>query len=201
MPGWFAADQIFETPAGWYIGSPDGYRVGPYRRREAAAALSADISGRLGRCHTTRDRVRAVRRFLLVQSADGRHLQCGPAFAEAQTSAADAADAGEAARTALADAMPGQKPGHITGHSLGGSSRSGEAPRTWFRTDRCFSVSGAWFFGTREGIDLGPYTTRATAERAASELLTLLVEAAGDEEARQIIRTFRQRPAEARRNP
>ena len=35
-----------------------------------------------------------------------------------------------------------------------------------FQTERFFRSEGNWFFTTREGIDFGPYTIRADADKA-----------------------------------
>lgn len=43
--------------------------------------------------------------------------------------------------------------------------REGEGERTWFRSDRFFTVESDHFFSTREGVDVGPFPSRAAAER------------------------------------
>lgn len=35
--------------------------------------------------------------------------------------------------------------------------------KTWYRSDRFFVVDGAWYFTTREGHDIGPYSNRSAA--------------------------------------
>ena len=53
-------------------------------------------------------------------------------------------------------------------------SRNGEPPRAHFRSeDRCFMVN-QWFLATREGIDVGPFPTRAAVEDAAKDVIALL---------------------------
>ncbi len=42
----------------------------------------------------------------------------------------------------------------------------GNAGRSWFRSERLFSVNGVWYFATREGVDQGPFATRRLAEQA-----------------------------------
>jgi len=41
---------------------------------------------------------------------------------------------------------------------------------THFRSERVFSTGNDWFFQTREGIDVGPYPTRETADVEAKRL-------------------------------
>jgi uncharacterized protein DUF6316 len=41
---------------------------------------------------------------------------------------------------------------------------------THFRSARVFCAGSAWFFQTREGIDVGPYATRDTAVVEAQRL-------------------------------
>jgi hypothetical protein len=55
-------------------------------------------------------------------------------------------------------------------------ARSGEAEQLWFRTDRIFRSDGAWYFATREGIDVGPYEHREDARRDAKSLIRLLAQ-------------------------
>ncbi len=54
------------------------------------------------------------------------------------------------------------------------AARNNEQPRTWFRSERVFHTDGAWFFRTREGVDLGPYDSRSEAEIEAGLLRELL---------------------------
>ena len=41
--------------------------------------------------------------------------------------------------------------------------REGESDKTWFRSDRCFAIDSQWFFATREGPQIGPFTSRQSA--------------------------------------
>ncbi len=43
--------------------------------------------------------------------------------------------------------------------------REGEGERTWFRSDRFFTVGNQYYFATREGIDVGPYPNHHAAAR------------------------------------
>lgn len=54
------------------------------------------------------------------------------------------------------------------------AARSNEQPRTWFRSERVYHMNGAWFFRTREGVDLGPYESQSEAEVEAGLLRELL---------------------------
>jgi hypothetical protein len=44
------------------------------------------------------------------------------------------------------------------------NNRNGEKAKSWFRSERFYSVSGAWYFTTREAMELGPFPTRKDAE-------------------------------------
>ena len=57
------------------------------------------------------------------------------------------------------------------------------------RSDCCFH----WFVTTREGIDVGPYTSKESAEAASVELATLLAGVDDPETARTFIREFSER--------
>lgn len=43
--------------------------------------------------------------------------------------------------------------------------RKGEGAKTWFRTDRFFTIGADWYTTTREGRNLGPFKTRLAAEQ------------------------------------
>jgi Domain of unknown function (DUF6316) len=42
--------------------------------------------------------------------------------------------------------------------------RAGEDPKMFFRTERMYFSNGEWFFSTRDGSDLGPFTSHEEAE-------------------------------------
>lgn len=170
IPSWFAADQVYRGSDGWYIGSPQGFRVGPYPREAAARERSAEITAELTRCEDTPARVRAVRRFLYAQnSVEGRQLKSGP---------------------------PSKPP--IQGSVDLPPIRAGEAARVWFRTSRFFNVGEAWFFATREGIDIGPYASKLGAQNDARQLLDILRSTRTEGEARLAIYQFKSRPSRSR---
>ena len=57
--------------------------------------------------------------------------------------------------------------------------RKYEAPRQWRRTTRVYCEPGrcdAWFFQTREGIDVGPYLSQFAAEVESSLLKEMLAQ-------------------------
>jgi hypothetical protein len=43
--------------------------------------------------------------------------------------------------------------------------RDGEAEKHWYRSDRFFKANGAWYFTTRENIDIGPFGTMQNAQQ------------------------------------
>ena len=42
--------------------------------------------------------------------------------------------------------------------------RIGEPVKQYFRSERFFSVGSHWFFATREGSELGPFSSRVDAQ-------------------------------------
>jgi hypothetical protein len=54
------------------------------------------------------------------------------------------------------------------------SRRKNERPGSWSRSNRVFESQGKWFFHTREGIDLGPYTCQLDAQLVLDMLTTRL---------------------------
>jgi hypothetical protein len=69
--------------------------------------------------------------------------------------------------------------------------RKGEEPRRYFRAgDRCFQRNGEWYVSTREGIDVGPYRTRAAADTAAKRLVDMLRDVTDPVMARRLIENF-----------
>lgn len=45
-------------------------------------------------------------------------------------------------------------------------SRRGETPKTFFRSDRYYTIGSDWYFSTREGNNVGPFRTRQAAAQA-----------------------------------
>ena len=59
------------------------------------------------------------------------------------------------------------------------SKRKYEPPRQWCRSTRVYCEPGrcdAWYFQTREGVDVGPYLSQFAAEVEASLLKELLAQ-------------------------
>jgi len=67
--------------------------------------------------------------------------------------------------------------------------RIGERARQWLRRERVFERGGYWYFRTREGIDVGPYTSRFEAEIESDILVARLSRDATAQSAR-VIRAF-----------
>lgn len=67
--------------------------------------------------------------------------------------------------------------------------RKNETSRTWFRSERLFRSNAQWFFHTREGIAVGPYQDKFSAEVDA-EMLKSSLKGAEPGQARQIIKEF-----------
>lgn len=71
---------------------------------------------------------------------------------------------------------------------LGG--RDNENKQTWFRSDRVFNCNGAWYFHTREGIDVGPYESQLEADIEAEMLRELIRHANVEGEALSVLKDF-----------
>ena len=52
--------------------------------------------------------------------------------------------------------------------------RTGEKPRTWYRTERIFRNERGWYFNTREGIEVGPFSCRFDAEVDLEQMVARL---------------------------
>jgi Domain of unknown function (DUF6316) len=69
--------------------------------------------------------------------------------------------------------------------------RKGESPGgRHFRSDRFVQTNGAWYFSTREQIDVGPFKTRHDAVKASEKLIEHLAAAPDDAAAKKIIEDF-----------
>ena len=42
--------------------------------------------------------------------------------------------------------------------------RHGESEKHWYRSDRFFKANGAWYFTTRERMDIGPFGSEQSAQ-------------------------------------
>jgi len=78
LPVWFAADRFFADPDGWYVGTAEGFHVGPFANEEQAAGHSRELTARLLHCRDTTEMVRAVRWFVHEQTRrHGRQVKNG----------------------------------------------------------------------------------------------------------------------------
>ncbi len=70
--------------------------------------------------------------------------------------------------------------------------RKGEPPggRYFRSSDRFLMANGAWYFTTREGIDVGPFQTRPDAVKACDRLIELLRPVSDPDDARKTIEDF-----------
>lgn len=70
------------------------------------------------------------------------------------------------------------------------AARQNERPKLRFRTDRIFHSENDWFFHTREGVDVGPYSSKFDAEVEAALLQAVLSKTLPGTESLRIIREF-----------
>ena len=68
--------------------------------------------------------------------------------------------------------------------------RKNELARTWFRSHRLFRANDAWYFHTREGIDVGPFRSEFEAQVEASILKHILHQSASSSAAIPAVREF-----------
>lgn len=69
------------------------------------------------------------------------------------------------------------------------------ADRAPVRSERFFKRDGGWYFKTREGIAVGPYSDEFDAELSASLLISRLAQLEQGEDPRHAIRRFQDDPA------
>ena len=70
-------------------------------------------------------------------------------------------------------------------------NRQGESCKTYFRAGgRALVADGKWYFATREGIDVGPYPSRAAAEAGSARLAKMLHGTDDPVAVQKIIREF-----------
>ena len=62
-----------------------------------------------------------------------------------------------------------------------------------FRSDRCIAINGRWYVATGEGINVGPFATKANAESAAQKIGQLLLDVDDPEVALTFVREFLRR--------
>ncbi|MCP5182958.1 MAG: hypothetical protein H6993_03295 [Pseudomonadales bacterium] len=69
------------------------------------------------------------------------------------------------------------------------AGRKGESRWRWLRRDRVFGEGSRWYFLTREGIEVGPYSTRFEAEVEA-EILSARLSRTTDQPGTRVVRDF-----------
>lgn len=172
LPAWFKADNVFSHRGRWYFGCQNSLHVGPYRDRKTAEATSLKVTARLRSLRSERQRLDYVRDLLRDEW------------------------------TAIA---PKQKPGEPRGRAARGEAgvdlsppvptvRAGETQRSWFRSERFFAVEGVWFFTTREGVEVGPFSSKAEAQHHERRLVKLLAKAETPHQAHRIAYEYKHRP-------
>lgn len=167
LPQWFKADEVYASNGQWYFGSREGLHIGPYADREVAKAKGTQVAKRL-RTMNESQQLKFVRKVLDAEWDNIAHL---------------------IPNTGIGDAATGSTPPPKE------AVRRGEGYRNWYRSGRYFQADGAWFFSTREGIDVGPFETEGDAKKHERRLVTLLERAQSAEEAFQIIHEYKHRPS------
>jgi len=74
-------------------------------------------------------------------------------------------------------------------------SRSGEQDKIRFRGSHVFPAHGKFYFNTREGVDVGPFETRADAEINSTRLRLVLANIQDPALARVVIARYTEIPA------
>ena len=75
-------------------------------------------------------------------------------------------------------------------------ARRGESPRPRFRGTQLFPAGGKWYFNTREGLDVGPFETRADAQINSTRLRLVLAKIKDPELVRTVIVRYMEIPLE-----
>ena len=86
---------------------------------------------------------------------------------------------------------PGCKPDDYSSQA---PARDEDQGKSWFRAERFYCEDGAWFFSTREGIDVGPYDNLQIAQLEAKRLVKILRAAPNPAAAALLISEFNRRP-------
>jgi hypothetical protein len=79
-------------------------------------------------------------------------------------------------------------------------SRSGEPDATRFRGSHVFPAQGKYYFNTREGVDVGPFDTRADAELNSTRLRLILASITDPALADTVVRRYTEIPLVHRRD-
>ena len=167
LPQWFRADEVYAYNGQWFFGSREGLHIGPYSDRDIAKAKGTQVAKRL-RAMNEAQQLKFVRKVLDAEWGNiSKFIQ----------------------KTGVGDASAGSSPPPKE------AVRHGEGYRNWYRSGRYFQADGAWFFSTREGIDVGPFETEAEAKKHERRLVAMLQRASSAEEAFQIIHEYKFRPS------
>lgn len=59
-PSWFTIDQVFKGIGGWYVGSRDGFSIGPYHTEQEARAEAGELGRRLDEAGNVSDVLQLV---------------------------------------------------------------------------------------------------------------------------------------------
>jgi hypothetical protein len=167
LPQWFRADEVYAYNGQWYFGSREGLHIGPYAEKDVAKAKGTQVAKRL-RAMNEAQQLKFVRKVLDREWDNVSRL---------------------IPKTGIGDAAAGSEPPPKE------AVRRGEGYRNWYRSGRYFQADGAWFFSTREGIDVGPFETELEAKKHERRLVTLLERSQSAEEAFQIIHEYKYRPS------
>lgn len=79
-------------------------------------------------------------------------------------------------------------------------SRAGEPDVTRFRGSYVFPAHGKYYFNTREGVDVGPFDTRADAELNSTRLRLILAGITDPALAETLVRRYTDIPIARRRD-
>ena len=167
LPQWFRADEVYAYGGQWYFGSREGLHIGPYVDREVAQAKGTQVAKRL-RAMNEAKQLKFVRKVLDAEWENVSHL---------------------IPKTGIGDAATGSEPPPKE------AVRRGEGYRNWYRSGRYFQADGAWFFSTREGVDVGPFESEAQAKKHERRLVSILQRTNSAEEAFKIIHEYKFRPS------
>lgn len=167
LPQWFRADEVYAYNGQWFFGSREGLHIGPYSDRDIAKAKGTQVAKRL-RTMNEAQQLKFVRKVLDAEWGNISKFIL---------------------TTGIGDASAGSSPPPKE------AVRRGEGYRNWYRSGRYFQADGAWFFSTREGIDVGPFETEAEAKKHERRLVAMLERTNSAEEAFQIIHEYKFRPS------
>lgn len=166
IPLWFQADKVYSRQGQWYLGSTNALHLGPYLTRNCAQAKSDEITECLRSLQAEDQQLAYVRSLLTSEWYDIRPNADFEVLREAPD-------------------QPRTFP-----------VRQGESANQWSRSSRYFSVGCVWFFGTREGIDVGPFESKKEAVEHCRALLKSLA-GTSERQAFQLVFEYKHKDAAA----